>query len=87
MKTETLKQLEYKLVDNMHTDDDEWRFNRMAEKYANIFEEIIKSYHLEDMPDVSEAVKEALRKAQIKEYFLEKEAIASVDKILRRAFN
>lgn len=87
MKTETLKQLEYKLVDNMHTDDDEWRFNRMAEKYANMFEEIIKFYHLEDMPAVFEAVKEVLRKAQIKEYFLEKEVISSVDKILNRAKN
>lgn len=82
-----LKQLEHKLEQSLITEDDEWRINVLDEKYESIFAEIMKHYLLDDIKSIKQAIRQAVRKTQIREYFLQKELIAEVDIILKQAAN
>ncbi len=87
MQQQSLKKLEHKLADSILMDDDAWRLEQLNERYEKAFEEIINFYKLEDMPQIFEHIKEVVRIAQIKEYFLQKEMIEEVAKILTRFGN
>jgi hypothetical protein len=87
MQKEKLYELEHKLKSSVFTEEDEWRLNELTERYDKIFEEMVEHYLLDDMPHVHEKIKEVLQVARIKEYFLHKEIIANVDRVLARAKN
>jgi hypothetical protein len=87
MQIEILRKLEHKLRSSLLTDDDEWRFNELAQRYDEFFKQIIEYYLLEDMPQVHAQIQAAARAAHIKDYFLQKELLAEVEKILVRAAN
>lgn len=87
VKTETLQQLENKLRDKLLTEADEQQYNRIAAKYTSILNNIVEGYHLQERQDILEQVRDVMRKSLIREFLLENEAIASIERILRMARN
>lgn len=84
---ESLQQLRNKLINHVITDDDQWRYEQLTKKYNSIFDEFIDRYLLDDIPQVHEAIKVVLLKAQVKEFLLMKEIVVEVDRVLKRAAN